>query len=145
MSEQEELEALLYDDFFAPIDAPGIPATIEVNGKSLRLEFKPLSTGDLKALMRSSVRYRIGSDGNPEIESVDEDGDALFICACLKSWPFVDRAGKPLPINKKSLADMKPSVMAAILQAVSEFSSQTIGTQQKAINGPFVKASVDHS
>src|SRR5258708_7843834 len=102
----------LYDDFFSPQDAAPIPTTIEVRGKTLQIGLRLLSYGDVRDLMNKNARIIVGPDGKPQVEMIqDADGDTAMMLAALKSWPFKDRDGSMVPINKQTLSEMHPDVM----------------------------------
>jgi hypothetical protein len=135
-------QEFLIDDFFSPKDAPGIPSTIEVRGRSLPIRLRIMNFGEVRALMSNNVRVTLDEAGKPQIEMVqnpDRDGNTEMVLACLKEWPFRNPDGSMLEINQQHLDEMHPDVMAALLQRVSEFAQKTIQSQQEGIQGPFGK------
>lgn len=136
------MQDFLYDDFFSPKDAPGIPTTIEVRGRELPVGLRVLNFGELREFMNKNARVTIGPDGKPQIEVIQsDDGDAnnKLILACLRSWPFKNSDGSMLEINEKHIDEMQPDVYAALLQKITEFTQKTTQANQEALNGPFVK------
>lgn len=132
----------LLDDFFSPKDAPGVPSTIEVRGRSIPIRLRVLNFGELRSFAQDNARVFIGEDGKPKIEVIQDqerDGNTEMILASLRSWPFKNPDGSMLEINEQHVQEMHGDVYTALLEKVTEFAQATIKVTQEGINGPFVK------
>jgi len=140
MSKQASEELFLYDDFFSPVDDPGIEIHAMIRGRKVPLRIKRgLSLIDAaNARERASTRVLNRQTGMPEVVAMDESRmNILLLQSSIISWPFKYRDGSLVPITEQTIGEMLGDAAAAVLEHVQRLME---GRQEALV--PFDKPSV---
>lgn len=135
MAEDTQDQAVfLYDDFFSEPGDRGVEVMIPWRGKNLPFRLrKSLTIGEKQAAMEKAVSISVTKEGIPKIERMDQGAYSREIALkAITFWPFEFSRGKPVPINKETIAKIDGSLLEKIVTIVTGQDQQ----QEQAL-GPF--------
>lgn len=118
-----EQTIFLYDDFFIPEDDPGIEKLIRIKGREVPIRFKHgFSLDDIQAAKAAAVKTRLNPKTQQmELVSVDEGkfmNELLY--RSIVSWPFVDRNGRKVAIDRETIGELVADGAQALMSALNE-------------------------
>jgi hypothetical protein len=139
VEEQEATAQVFYfDDFVVGEDDPGVEVPVEIRGQVIPIRFhRGLTIEDREAAKNAGITRRVRPEGTIELLSIREDIIQLEnVTRAIKSWPFTDREGKPIPVTKQNVKALGAEALDALF-----FAYQKVSTGRAQALVPFVMPS----
>lgn len=121
-SPEVEQEAFLFDEFFETEENKSFPLTVKIAGRSVTIHIKKgLTNADRNAAEMAAIKTEPLPNGGMKILGMDESRltDEL-IARAIVDWPFTNRDGSKVPINRETVRRLKGG-SERIIMAVEAF------------------------
>lgn len=125
----EQYQGFLFDEYFSGTD---IEVKIPFNGKLLPFRIKKsLTLQERQQANDAAIKVNFDTKGKPTIQKNDQAAYTNEILMVgLRFWPFEYRPGKPVPINRETIAkldgNLSDEIAARILGVVEVEAEQLV-------------------
>jgi len=117
---EDTQEPLLFEDYFNSPEAPGVEIEVMHKGKVVRLRVKKsLTLDEMQQATDAGVAIALDKEGNPTITKMNQGAySKAIVLAGVRSWPFTNPDGSPVPFTKANVNIMDGVLAEKIATAI---------------------------
>lgn len=115
-SPEQASDLFLFHDFFTDEEDKGVEISVQWGGKMLPFRIKhSLTLGERQRVNNAGIQIDVDASGKPILTKQDQSAFTEEVLVIgLKYWPFEYAPGKPVPITRKTIAQLDNELASVI-------------------------------